>query len=180
MTDFSRDNARLLEQKKKKEAEQNWDSAEEDFEDDSDSNAEERHETDIIDDSQSSVSGSRAYGDVDFSKNDSVARASHAPSLCWQPRHQDSQSDAATPPSQPIFDGYFERQVAARCGVHALNNAIGFCFVTARELSRACDAFLREHSYDARAMHEAPTGWYSSEIMALSLQITKEWKGRYR
>ena len=161
LTDFSRDNARLLEQKKKKEAEQNWDSAEEDFEDDTDSNAADCHETDNIDDSQSSVSGSRAYGDVDFSKNDSAARANHAPSLCWQPSQEGSQTDV-TPPSQPVFNGYFERQIAARCGVHALNNAIGFCFATAAELSRACDAFLREHPYDSRAMHEAPTGWYSN------------------
>ena len=174
LTDFSRDNARLLEQRQKKEAE-HLDSADEDIEEDTDSNAD-HHETDNIDDSQSSVDGARVFGEV--VTHDSTARASHAPSLGWQP--EGSQTDLATPPSQPFFNGYFEVQVDARCGLHALNNCIGFCFATAAELSRACDAFLREHPYDRRDMHEAPTGWYSSEAMALALQITKERKGRFR
>ena len=115
------------------------DSADEDIEEDTDSNAD-HHETDNIDDSQSSVDGARVFGEV--ATHDSTARASHAPSLGWQP--EGSQTDVATPPSQPFFNGYFEVQVDARCGLHALNNCIGFCFATAAELSRACDAFLRE------------------------------------
>ena len=65
------------------------------------------------------------------------------------------------------------------CGVHALNNAIGFCFCTPKDLSQACDAYLSELPFETRDMHEAPTGWYSSEVMCKSLQITGDWKGRF-
>ena len=178
LTDFSRDTARLQEQRKKKEA-GNLDSADEDVEVDTDSDLD-RHETDNIDDSQSSVDGSRVFGEVDFSKHDSIARANHAPSLGWRPRQEADHTDVPTPSSQPFYRGYFETQVDALCGLHCLNNCIGFCFATTADLKRACDRYLLEHPYDHRDMHEAPTGWYSSEVMALALQVTGAWKGRFR
>ena len=70
------------------------------------------------------MDGARVFGEV--VTHDSTARASHAPSLGWQP--EGSQTDLAPPPSQPFFNGYFEAQVDARCGLHCLNNCIGFCF----------------------------------------------------
>jgi hypothetical protein len=64
--------------------------------------------------------------------------------------------------------------------MHALNNAIGFMFCTERDLARACEANLRDHAFDLRDMHVAPTGWYSSEVMATALLITGVWRGAFQ
>ena len=60
--------------------------------------------------------------------------------------------------------------------MHALNNAIGFIFCTAKDLARACDDYLHDSPYELRGAHAAPTGWYSSEVMAEALQMTVGWK----
>ncbi|CAE7243226.1 pfh1 [Symbiodinium sp. KB8] len=67
---------------------------------------------------------------------------------------------------------YFERQDALRCGIHALNNALGFHFIDARDMTRAADAFLFENQelYDNVQDHVAPEGDYSIEVMSMVLR----------
>jgi hypothetical protein len=57
----------------------------------------------------------------------------------------DLQSDAAL---VPVYDGYFEPQEAARCGLHALNNALGCPFADAGDMAAACDELLRSMKQD--------------------------------
>ena len=74
-----------------------------------------------------------------------------------------------------MYTGYFERQQAAHCGLHALNNAIGFDFLTTEDMTTACDVFLDEMamelSPEERCDHELPTGWYSEAVMAQALRV---------
>jgi hypothetical protein len=165
LTDVSRDNPNLL-----KKAPYEFDSPGEDEEADTGSD---KHETDNIDDSESSDAENVAVGELNLSQQSS-ALANHEPGICWPLRR------AASAPVLYHFHGYFERQEAAKCGMHALNNAIGFMFCTEKDLSRACDAYLHDHPFDLRDMHVAPTGWYSSEVLAKALQITGCWKGTVR
>ena len=72
------------------------------------------------------------------------------------------------------FCGYFETQVQARCGMHALNNALGCSFVSVHDLEAACQELLltnaREGLQEHRSQHIKPGGWYSIEILAQALQ----------
>ena len=78
------------------------------------------------------------------------------------------------PPSDPedTYLGYFEIQEPgfARCGLHAINNALGSNFFTPHDMTDACTAFLQEshfeHLAEIRSAHERPTGWYSEAAMA--------------
>ena len=74
------------------------------------------------------------------------------------------------------YPGYFERQEKARCGMHALNNALGHPLHDANDMTRACEIYLQEISVDglrdSRGMHEGPGGWYSSEVMAKAVTST--------
>jgi hypothetical protein len=70
----------------------------------------------------------------------------------------------------PRYVGYFERQHLARCGLHALNNAVGGSFFTPQDMTAACTAFLEEARHEGlperRSDHESSTGWYSVEVLA--------------
>ena len=50
---------------------------------------------------------------------------------------------------------YFERQQAgyARCGLHALNNALGAQLITAEDMSTACTAYLAEMQFEGKLVH---------------------------
>ena len=127
----------------------------------------ESHETASIDDSNSSDAEDVAVGELNLDHQSSAsALANHGPRVSGPVRR----TEVGRALYQ--FHGYFERQEAAKCGMHALNNAIGFMFCTERDLARACEANLRDHAFDLRDMHVAPTGWYSSEVMATALLIT--------
>jgi hypothetical protein len=80
----------------------------------------------------------------------------------------DAAADVAPVPT--VYAGYFERQVLARCGLHALNNAIGAEFFTAEDMTFACTAYIAEARFEGnperRADHEAPSGWYSEAVLA--------------
>ena len=72
---------------------------------------------------------------------------------------------------------YFEKQGAdARCGMHALNNAVGRAWQTPEDMDYACDEYLRasqqEGSAERRDDHVASSGWYSSEVMACAVTST--------
>ena len=74
------------------------------------------------------------------------------------------------------YPDYFERQEEARCGMHALNNAVGLPLHDANDMTRACEIYLQETAVDgvreSRDMHERPGGWYSSEVMAKAVTST--------
>jgi len=89
-------------------------------------------------------------------------------------------NDASSPPRSPLqaapapaaeqYRGFFERQVAGRCGMHALNNALGFAFAGEEDLVFACDEWLRASHHEGlpevRARHMNAHGWYSIEVMS--------------
>ena len=82
------------------------------------------------------------------------------------------QTDAA-----PWRGTYFEKQGAdARCGMHALNNAVGKAWQSPENMEFACDEYLRasqqEGSGELRDDHVANSGWYSSEVMACAVTST--------
>ena len=76
-----------------------------------------------------------------------------------------------------VYADYFEPQLRgeARCGLHALNNALGFDFLGAEDMSRACDVLLAELAHEGnpepRDQHELPSGWYSEAVMATALRV---------
>jgi len=76
---------------------------------------------------------------------------------------------------------YCERQQEARCGLHALNNAIGRAVFTKEDLTDATDALLFELSlqpnefqpvleFPQREDHELENGWYSEQVLAKALE----------
>ena len=80
-----------------------------------------------------------------------------------------------TSSSVSAYAGYFERQVRGRCGMHALNNALGFGLVTAADMTQACNVYLAEMQIEGspedRRIHENIDGWYSEAVMAQALRI---------
>jgi hypothetical protein len=110
------------------------------------------------------------FADTSIECTSQFEREDHTPGVCWPILR------AGSAPLLDHFHGYFECQEAAKCGMHALNNAIGFMFCTAKDLARACDAYLQDNPYELRGANAAPTGWYSSEVMAEALQSTVGWK----
>jgi Josephin len=83
---------------------------------------------------------------------------------------------ASPAPPAAQYRGYFERQVAGRCGMHALNNALGFAFAGEEDLAFACDEWLRASHHEGlpevRARHMNAHGWYSIEVMSTCLNTT--------
>ena len=55
---------------------------------------------------------------------------------------------AGAPTQGAVPPLYFERQRAARCGLHALNNALGGELITADDMSQACTAYLAEMAFE--------------------------------
>jgi len=80
------------------------------------------------------------------------------------------------PPGRESYRGHFERQQEARCGMHALNNAIGQPLHNPADMTLACNFYLQaahqEGSPEARASHYRTGGWYSSEVMAQAVTTT--------
>ena len=77
------------------------------------------------------------------------------------------------------FPGYFETQQQARCGLHAMRNAIGQQLFTAEDLKEACDRYIADKAAvdglqdgEEASWHSAPSGWYSIEVMAFTLRNT--------
>ena len=85
-------------------------------------------------------------------------------------------SDQATAHSAvgPLRPAYFQQQQEARCGMHALNNALGEDFADPEGLLKACHNFIVEAAVDdihwEVSDHVEPGGWYSSEVMANALR----------
>jgi len=98
------------------------------------------------------------------------------------PRPNEVSSSPCSPlragPAPPAvqYRGYFERQVAGRRGMHALNNALGLAFAGEEDLVFACDEWLRASHHEGlpevRARHMNAHGWYSIEVMSTCLNTT--------
>ena len=78
----------------------------------------------------------------------------------------------ASPPPEVAWEGFFEQQVEARCGMHALNNVVGEHLYTEVQLEAAVHIFLDESQglHDLPADHVAGGGWYSAEVLATAVQ----------
>ena len=83
-------------------------------------------------------------------------------------------------PDAEEYPDHFETQVAARCGMHALNNALGEPLHTADDMTRACKIYLQqsraEGNPEVRTDHEGPRGWYSSEVLSTAVTSTTVWR----
>ena len=68
-------------------------------------------------------------------------------------------------PAAPCF--FFQRQQAAPCGMHALNNALGRALVTPGAMQTAARTYLQEMQGvdDARDEHIRAGGWYSVQVL---------------
>ena len=71
---------------------------------------------------------------------------------------------------------FHQLQEEALCAMHALNNAIGRDWQTPEDMAYACDQYLLEAHQEGlpekRGDHEAPGGWYSSEVLAYAVRST--------
>ena len=72
-------------------------------------------------------------------------------------------------PPAPCF--YFEKQQAGRCGMHALNHALGCAAFTPQDMRTAAASYLQELQGidDAAHEHIRPGGWYSVQILYTAL-----------
>ena len=60
--------------------------------------------------------------------------------------------------------------------MHALNNAVGFCWQSIDDMEFACQDYLQVQSWEGSTEHQAdhssPSGWYSAEVMAHAVSTT--------
>ena len=151
-----------------------FDDALDDNEEDAD---DDKHEADDADDSSSDdrrADGNVAVGDLHLSQElqTQTAQANHTPTLGWRPsRSTGSLPPPAIPASPPVYVAYFERQIQSRCGMHALNNALGQSLVTVAIMRAACDRYLALYPTEVRAENEKPSGWYSMNVMVLAMEV---------
>jgi hypothetical protein len=80
------------------------------------------------------------------------------------PPPADPPPDDLPPPAQCFF---FQRQEAAHCGMHALNNALGEALFTPAAMMTAAESYLQEMQGidDARDEHIRAGGWYSVQVL---------------
>ena len=144
-----------------------FDDALDDNEDEPDDDA---HEADDADDSSTDCEGEVAVGDLGLSQEQhtQAALANHTPTLGWRTVQPSGTAPPPAPP--PVYDGYFERQIQSRCGLHALNNAIGRRLLTPVIMRAACDRYLGMYPSEDRIENEKPSGWYSMNVMVLAVE----------
>ena len=72
-------------------------------------------------------------------------------------------------PPAPCF--FFQRQQAARCGMHAFNNALGRTAFRAQDMETAAQSYLQalQGIDHARDEHVRPGGWYSVQVLYAAL-----------
>ncbi|CAK0903273.1 unnamed protein product [Prorocentrum cordatum] len=72
------------------------------------------------------------------------------------------------------FTGFFERQRGAHCGMHALNNALGFALLDEGTMEASAHAFIEHAALDGLPQrlrdHMSPSGGYSEAVLAFVLQ----------
>ena len=79
-------------------------------------------------------------------------------------------SEVGDIPEEQPYIGFFERQKLDLCGMHALNNGLGFQFCKEHDMAFALEDYLISAKHDGlheiRSMHAISSGWYSSEVMS--------------
>ena len=114
----------------------------------------------------------RQWGSVQLTQSGARRESDVTTIDALDPRSDDPSEDDER---LPIYPAYFERQVAARCGLHALNNAIGYAFLDAAQLEDAADIYLADANSDGlveeRADHIRRTGWYSEAVLSYALRL---------
>ena len=72
-------------------------------------------------------------------------------------------------PPAPCF--FFQRQQAARCGMHALNNSLGQTAFRPQDMETAAKSYLQalQGIDNAREEHVRPGGWYSVQVLYTAL-----------
>ncbi|CAK0895135.1 unnamed protein product [Prorocentrum cordatum] len=84
-------------------------------------------------------------------------------------------TETARPRPPAACPVYFERQREARCGLHALNNALGFDFLTVADMTAACTLRLGESAMEGnpepRHLHESDGGWHSEAVLAVAQRM---------
>ena len=85
----------------------------------------------------------------------------------------------------PGYPFYFEFQRAGRCGMHALNNALGHlqhAVFDEEEMKRSCAIVIQESTIPDdngiisdlkdESDHMSETGWYSDDVMSMAIRRT--------
>ena len=79
-------------------------------------------------------------------------------------------------PNNSGYRGFFERQEQGHCGMHALNNAVGFKWQSISDMQHACDAYVKmrreEGENELHSDHARTSGWYSIEVMCHAMRLT--------
>ena len=151
-----------------------FDDAKDDDEEDED---DDKHGAEDADDSCSDdeqANADVAVGDLALSQEQQTqsALADHTPTLGWRTSRSSGNLPAPAPPLPPlVYAGYFERQLQSRCGMHALNNALGQRNFTVPTMRAACDRYLAMFPSEVRADNEKPSGWYSMNVMVLAVEM---------
>jgi len=69
---------------------------------------------------------------------------------------------------------YHERQVLGRCGLHALNHAMGSAYFSAEDLEVSCQQYIDEMSFEGspeiRSDHITNRGWYSEAVLMYAVR----------
>ncbi|CAK0799480.1 unnamed protein product [Prorocentrum cordatum] len=82
--------------------------------------------------------------------------------------------DSAADDAPQRFQGHFERQRGARCGLHAINNAVGYQLLNEGLLRQACALYLeqsaREGNIEHSDAHIDGDGNYSEALLSFALQ----------
>ena len=154
--------------------------------DDEEEEDDDKHEAEDADDSCSDdekANDDVAVGDLALSQEQQTqsALADHTPTLGWRTSRSSGNLHAPAPPLPPlVYAGYFERQLQSRCGMHALNNALGQRHFTVPTMRAACDRYLAMFPSEVRADNEKPSGWYSMNVMVLAVEaISKPLAARH-
>ena len=79
------------------------------------------------------------------------------------------------PRSMVSYPLYFEKQSLVRCGLLALNNALGFALLAPEDMEHAFEVFQNENLIEGNVenpgLHISETGWYSEAVMAAALHV---------
>ena len=83
------------------------------------------------------------------------------------------QGEAEVPLGHTWGSRFFEQQVAAECGRHALNNVLGTAAFSHADLHRTAQQVVGTTG-ESVSEHVKPGGWYSHSVLARALLTTRD------